>query len=182
MPGRDVQVPLEEDVLEEPAGVFLDDLLGPVKLKNVLQPLGELGGAGLVGVGGPRRRVVHYFIELKAGPGFHFRAGFEHPAHDGCGPALGPGDLNARGEIGRRYWRCGVGRSRFLYVVVVWLGLEGLGRFDLVGEAGESRHGPKQAAFRDLSSMSAFRFGVGQAMPGEHCRPGEGVVCGRRRS
>jgi hypothetical protein len=88
-------------MLEEPAGIFLDDFFGAVELKDLLELLCELCRptlAGLAGVGGLRGFTRHP-AEIEAWPRFHLSAGFQHPAHDGCCSALGPRDLNARRKV-----------------------------------------------------------------------------------
>lgn len=166
-------------MLKEPAGVFLDDFLWPVELKDLLELSGELRWPSVAGLGGVCSlcRFVRHPGEIEAWPRFHLSAGFQHPAHDRCCPALGPRDLDARHEVCRqgRFICCVV----FLHLrVLIPLAL-GLGGLDLISEPRKSRDGPHKAAFRYLSSMATISLDAGGTMPREHCGLGQ-VLSGRR--
>jgi hypothetical protein len=99
-------------MLEEPAGVFLDDFFGAVELEDLLELLCELCRSRLAGVASvcSLRRLARLPADIEAWPRFHLSAGFQHPAHDGCCPALGSRDLDARREV------CRQGRCIFFVV------------------------------------------------------------------
>jgi hypothetical protein len=128
-------------MLEQPAGVLLDDLLGLVELEDLHELLGELGRASLVAVVGHPGGLLGHAGEVETGPGLHLGAGLEHAAHDGRRSALGAGDGDARGKVGGRQGGGGVNGACFVGGVLAGPVLGGpLGGLDLISEACQSRN------------------------------------------
>jgi hypothetical protein len=87
-------------MLEEPAWILFDDLLGLVKVKYFGEFLCKLSRATVsnIRIVGSLRR-LGCSIPIEARPRLHFGACFQHPAHDRSRPAFGPRNFDG-GDVG----------------------------------------------------------------------------------